>query len=155
MTAVVLDILGERQKIVILLDHIRGIVLGKDILDADHRGLIGQGIERLIIALEVVHRPGKALFILRCNKELGLIIAAIKQPDRQELADRQHLTGLFIVTEITGALTVRLQVLCNDVFIIQNGTERQERSSLFLGIIEAADLTYRIGSGYFIQTTHT
>ena len=63
--------------------------------------------------------PGReALFILRGDKKLCLIVAAVKQTHREKLSDRQHLTGLIIITEVTGALTVCLQISRDYIFIV-------------------------------------
>ena len=150
MTAFVIDIFGERDPVVALLDHIRGIVLGEHIENIDHRRFIGKGIQRFIIMNKVVHRLSVALSVLRRHIELGLVFAALKQTHRQELTNGDDIAVSLVITEVMSALAIGIQISGDNIFIIQYGTVRQKRSALLLGIIKTAYFAYRIRSGNFI-----
>ena len=124
MAAVMLQILGKGDQIVVFFNHICGIVRRERINNADHgRGIVQRG-DRVIIALKISHRLIEAQLILRGHKQLFFTGAPVKQSDRQKLPDRNNLTVGLIISEVTGTLAVGFHVARNDIFIVKNGTER-------------------------------
>ncbi len=149
-----LDIFLEGDQVLVVLHHIDGVVLFKNMVDIHQRGELAQLGEHAVVVQKRRLERFIGLGVLLTDLHQRLVLFALEQAHRQKFADDHDIAGLLVKAQIAGALTVGIHAHTDNIPSGKLGAVGQEGRLLFFRIIKAAGGTNHLVAD-LLHATHT